>query len=543
GLALPLVASAIAFAAQGAVPGGYQTQSSTTLGAGVSHDGLTSADPAQSVQVARVAPGAARLITASSSDAVAHQTAPESLSDLCRRVGCFAGISADFHDAGTGEPVGGVVSGGRMLRSPVPGRPQLNVTADGRLQVSPLDWSATLTTSDRRSLPIGGVNVDPRPGDVTLFTPAWGGDTPDGADTELVLRSSGAVGTLGATTPVEIVDVRSDPGPIPADGAVLAASGSASATLHQIADMAAAGTISRTLSLNIRTTLAVTESIGGSPTVLQGGHPAFPDVDDSLTRDRRPRSLVGWNPSGEVVLVTVDGGRADASGVTLAEAADLLSGLGATDGFAFDGDAATFVAGGDIANVPPAGAAPVNALMVVANRPVTPPPPPSTGGSGSKGTAAGTAPVKVTTAGSGGAPATGGLVPATPAPPTTAGPGNGPSAGEGPANPATRKARKPGNGKSAPKVKKARDGKDEAVTDPSIPDRHDINDAIPPHVAADGGPDEDVALAAAPAGHHHGSGRTARMLAELLAAGMIGSVLCGLQKARQDRRPRRIMWL
>ena len=57
------------------------------------------------MNVARVAPGAARLVAVSSHDAVAHQGIGGELpSDMCRRVGCFAGINADFRDAVTGEP-------------------------------------------------------------------------------------------------------------------------------------------------------------------------------------------------------------------------------------------------------------------------------------------------------------------------------------------------------------------------------------------------------------------------------------------------------
>jgi len=198
-VALGLLLAATALHAQGSVPAGYQ-QSSTPLAAGVDHETLTLADPAQSVHVARVAPGAARLVAVSSHDAVANQDVGAELpSDMCRRVGCFAGINADFHDAVTGQPLGGVVSGGRLVRSPVPGRPQLIVTRDGHLQAGPLDWSGSVTASDNHSVAVGGVNVAPLPGDVVLYTPAWGASTPGGADTELVVRSSGAVGAIGAT--------------------------------------------------------------------------------------------------------------------------------------------------------------------------------------------------------------------------------------------------------------------------------------------------------------------------------------------------------
>jgi hypothetical protein len=536
----PLLA-ATALGAQGSVPAGYQTQGSSRLADGVDHEALTLTDPAQSVNVARVAPGAARIVAVSSHDAVANQGAGGELpSDMCRRVGCFAGINADFRDA-AGDAVGGVVSGGRLLRSPVPGRPQLIVTRDGRLQAGPLDWTGSVSSSDGRTvLAVGGVNVAPRPGDVVLFTPAWGGDTPAGADTELVVRSTGAIGTIGGVTPMEIIGIRSDGGPIPSDGAVLAASGSASATLHAFADRAAAGHISTTLSLRIRTSVDAVESVGGNPVVLRDGQPAFPAVDDSFTRDRHPRALVGWNPAGEVVLVTVDAGRDDAAGLTLAEAADLLIGLGATDGFGFDDRAATFVAAGEVKNRPVGDLEPpvVNALMVVAKLPDPPPTPPTTTnpGSGSKpgstATTPTTAPVKVTGAGGGSAPATG-----VPAPAVTPGssvlPG---TVGDILRDPTTKRPRRQ-TGKGG-KVKKDKDEPEEYAGDPSIPDWNDITAALTHEEIAAAEERGELAAGFGDGGQDGGASDVAPLLLGLVAAGMIGTVLWGLQRVRTDSRPR-----
>ena len=558
---VPLLA-VTALGAQGSVPNGYQTQSSTPLAPGVRHEALTLADPGQSVHVARMAPGAARVVAVSGHDAVAHQGGGGELpSDMCRRVGCLAGINADFRDVATGDAVGGVVSGGRLLRSPVPGRAQLIVTRDGRLQAGPLDWSGTVTASDGRTVAVGSVNVPPRPGDVVLYTPAWGGGTPDGADTELIVRSQGVIGAIGAATALEIVGVRSEAGPIPADGAVLAASGSASATLHEFAALVEAGRISRTVTLRIRTAVDAVESVGGSPILLRDGHPAFPDVDDSFTRARHARSLVGWNPAGEVLLVTVDAGRGDASGMTLAEAADLLVGLGATSGFGFDGSAATFVAGGDVKNLPsddtdggpvPAGGrevAPghmerpaVNALMVLPKLPDPPPAPPTTpapgAGSGTKPAAGGstttTGPAKLTTAGGSASPATGGLA----VPAVTGGKSVLPnSVGDILRNPITKRRQTGDGGKG----KKDRDGQEEEAYagDPSIPDWNDITAALTPQPVAGGDQPGELSLGL---GEYGGGGRGSNagpMLLELMAAGMIGTVLWGLQRVRNESRSRR----
>ena len=96
------------------------------------------------------------------------------------------------------------------------------------------------------------------------------------------------------------------------------------------------------------------ESLGGSPILIRNGARWFADAANDFTRGRQPRTLVGWNPAGEKLLVTVDGRQPDTSvGMSLAEAADLLLALGATDGINLDGGGSTtFVAGGTVVNTP-----------------------------------------------------------------------------------------------------------------------------------------------------------------------------------------------
>jgi hypothetical protein len=249
--------------------------------------------------------------------------------------------------------------------------------------------------------------------------------------------------------------------------------------------------------------------------------------------------------------------------MTLAEAADLLVGLGATHGFAFDGSAATFVAGGDVKNLPvddtdggpvPAGGrevAPghverpaVNALMVLPKLPDPPPTPPTTAnpgtGSGSKPGAGGatttTAPAKLTTAGVG-SPAIG--RPAAPG--VSAGPSVLPSSvGDILRNPTTKR-RQTGKGD---KGKKSKDGpeEEEYAGDPSIPDWNDITAALTPEAAVAGG-DElgELSLGPGESGRNEAGSGFGPMLLELMAAGMIGTVLWGLQRVRDESR-RAALW-
>ncbi len=350
-----LLLSATLARAAGPVPPGYGVAASETLAGGVEHVTISRTNPAQSVQVARISPGQpVALATVSAHDAVSHSVSQQELpSDMCRRVDCIVGVNADFHDTNTDEPFGGVVSGGRLVRSPS-AADQLTVAHNGTLQAGRLDWSGSLTAADGTTTALGGFNVDRVPGAVLLYTPAWGAPTPAGASGELVLRATGPVGVLEATTPLQIVGFRTGPGPVPADGAVLSADGDRANALAALWARVKAHTLADTLQLTVHAGAGdVAESIGVRPILLRDGKRVFPPLNDGLTAFRAPRTLVGWNAAGEVVIVTVDGRQDTGAGMTLADASDLLLALGATDGVNFDGGGGTtFVVDGTVTNLP-----------------------------------------------------------------------------------------------------------------------------------------------------------------------------------------------
>jgi hypothetical protein len=161
---------------------------------------------------------------------------------------------------------------------------------------------------------------------------------------------------LGQTTTVELVSLAEDGATvaIPADGAVLSASGRAAGALQDLWTRVQQGNADSWALLRLEAPGGVVESLGGSPILVREGKRWFADVDDNFTRGRHPRTLVGWTPAGEALLVTVDGRQPEESvGMTLAEAADLLLGLGATEGINLDGGGSTtFVTSGAVANSP-----------------------------------------------------------------------------------------------------------------------------------------------------------------------------------------------
>jgi len=187
----------------------------------------------------------------------------------------------------------------------------------------------------------------------------------------------------------------------------------------------------------------------------------------------------------------------------------------------------------------------VNALMVVPKLSDPPPAPPASGsgsGSGAKpgagATTTTTAPLKLTVAGGGSAPATGGLV----APGAPAGNSGLPSSIDDILrNPNTKRPRRQ-SGKGA-KGKRTKDGTDEAAAEPSIPDWNDINAALMPDAVAGADQPDELSLAAGSAGHHGPRHDPGRMLLDGAAAGLIATVLWGLQRARVESRPRPALWL
>jgi hypothetical protein len=383
--ALALVAaSGTAAGSSTGLPPGFNVVATANLYSGVDYVKLAKrTSPVVAAHVAHVAPGApVDLRVVNANDKVSTSTRElETTSSMCRRVRCVVGVNGDFHKAGT--PAGAVIADRRMLHSPDPSRPQLTMTGDGRLTAGPLPWSGSVSANGVR-IPVAAVNSDPPADGLAVYTPAYGARTDPSTRTELVVRAPGGVGLLNQPAGLELKGLRSGGGPIPADGAVLAADGLAA---QQLRDLWAKrqSTPSAGAELVVTSPVDAVVSLGAEPVVLRGGRRALPWRDPNLIDPRQPHTLVGWNKAGEIYLVAVDGRQPGSDGMTMGEAADFLLALGVTDAVNLDGGGGTtFVAGGSVWNRPsdndPARPAEyeergsANALVVMA-RPGAPLPP------------------------------------------------------------------------------------------------------------------------------------------------------------------------
>ena len=338
---------------------GYRTEDARNLTPGVDYRKIVRRDGpvvAHIVSLKRDAGLTLRAVL--SNDRVAGPgPAQERTSAMCERVRCVAAVNGDFAFP-AGEPVGGLVTAGQMLRSPVPTQHQLSVTSGGGLAAGTLAWSAQLVPSDLRPVVVVGVNVGRPAEGIVLYTPSFGPTTAtNDFGSELVLRlvEPASRPQVAQTALVELVSFQEGRGnsAIPTEGLVMSGHGAGAAVLADLWHRLKTGAVSRRGLLRVETSPNVTESVGGTPILVHDGRRWVADDGSGFVAGRHPRTIVGWNET-EILLVTVDGRQPGYSvGLSLPDAADLLRALGATEAINLDGGGSTTLAvGATVVNRP-----------------------------------------------------------------------------------------------------------------------------------------------------------------------------------------------
>ena len=342
------------------VPAGFNVTDSREIAPGLIQARLVRKDPAAVVNVAaRTAGSVARLQVMLSNDAIAGpEPRREPVSSICIRVHCLAAVNGDFFGEAEHEPVGAVVTGDQLLRSPNERHHQFIEADDGSFSTGQMTWRGKLVPSDLQPIDLGGVNRPREANEIVLYTPGQGPSTGQnryGAELVLqILRPAGPV-LLGKTTLVRLAELRHDGDtPIPPDGAVLSGHGRGQRALEDLWARVQSGTADPEALLRLDVTPDARESVGGSPILVRDGKRWFANDDRPLYALRAPRTMAGWTANGTLMLVTVDGRQGGYSlGMTMVEAADLMIGLGAVEAINFDGGGSTaFVVNGSVVNRP-----------------------------------------------------------------------------------------------------------------------------------------------------------------------------------------------
>ena len=353
--AVLLAAVAIPFPGAGSttrVPPGFTPLSCSTVAEGVEYMPMRRGSPATNAYVGHIAPNSpVRVQVINSNDRIPHDDESLELpSSQCRRLSCLLGINGDYHDWDN-EPLGGVVKQGRLVRTPNPGRPHLYVRQDGRLDMGTLPWTGSVKTKETtpRSLGLNGINTSLFPSNgLVLYTSDWGSRTRSSSTTELIVRPGEALAPLGRTVTVNLSGLGSSDSSIPAGGAVLSGRGTASTFLRDLWNRGV-----RQVEVRVDSAHNPYEALGGNPFIISGGGNVFPSSSDSFITGRHPRTFVGFGPAGDAFIVVVDGRQTASGGMSMADVADFLRGLGATNAINFDGGGGTvFVKDGKVASVP-----------------------------------------------------------------------------------------------------------------------------------------------------------------------------------------------
>ncbi|MGW5330373.1 phosphodiester glycosidase family protein [Streptomyces sp. NPDC004014] len=281
------------------------------------------------------------------------------VSRMADSAGAVAGVNGDFFDISetqhpgveaTGASVGPAVAGGRVLKAAVPRgqrfgpplppgattRDVLGVGADRRARVDRLSLTGSVTTPHGR-LRLGGLDQYALPqNSVGAFTSRWGAASREravcGTDAdraapcstetyEVAVRRGRVVGAAG--TPGR--------GPIPAGTTVLVGRERGARKLRGLT-VGDAVTVTRGL-VAARARVPYAFAVGGYP-VLRHGRP-LAGLDD---RASAVRTVAGLRGGGrQLLLLALDGADDSRTGMTIAEEAAAMRGLGASDAFNLDG--------------------------------------------------------------------------------------------------------------------------------------------------------------------------------------------------------------
>jgi exopolysaccharide biosynthesis protein/flagellar hook assembly protein FlgD len=258
--------------------------------------------------------------------------ATEKLTDMEKELSATStvvGVNGDFFAADPGKPSGILMRGGALDTAPLSSRSSLGIGADGMLTVAQVSFDGSWHgTGQRRQLDL---NAAPVKGHTTLYTSAWGPETPTESGVVIdVLPSIPTLQPNHIVTGVVSQVLDHGPVPIPPGGGVLVARGGQAPHLAAEAPLGTTVELRPTLTPNWS---GMASAIGGGPLLVSAGKPVFrarESFGDPVLNRRSARSAVAQLSDGRILLVTVEGGGSSYSaGMTNYELAVALVRLGA----------------------------------------------------------------------------------------------------------------------------------------------------------------------------------------------------------------------
>jgi Tol biopolymer transport system component/exopolysaccharide biosynthesis protein len=296
----------------------------------------------------------------------------EKTSHMAKRHGAVAAINGDFGLPSTGRTAHTFAEDGDLKQLSFAVAWNFAITRDEK-QTFFARPQETVTAEEDDAWRIERWNFgEPRATDIAGFTPAGRGleDPPDNACFAHLVPAAGPRWTTdrsGVETPYT-VDATGCSALLPTvnGGVVLAAQpGSDGAILL--------GSLTNGEQIDIGWSLGwngVADSVGGTPLLVEDSQVVAEECSEALCR-RNPRTVVGVNAKGQILLAVLEGRTEDSHGATLLEMAQIMRGLKATHALNLDGGgSSTMVVNGKLMNEPSDGSErKVSSSILVLNGP------------------------------------------------------------------------------------------------------------------------------------------------------------------------------
>lgn len=294
-------------------------------------------------------------------------------SAICRTSKCLAGTNGAFFRPSDGASNGAILMDGEPVRSSMSSKPQFLIARDGSARTGAVRLPTTITArypvmvtlaglgveidrhEEERSLAVEGINVERKRDQVVLYTDRYGKASPRaGKGVHLLARVIEPSGPVRVDRPITLRpeklrwDGRTK---LRRDRVVLAGHGDGADALVRLWRDIKSGRALEDVTLFVRTAPRAWESLAGGPVLVRNGK--VHDTRGPGARSRHPRTMLGWNADGDLLMVTVDGRDRRARGMTLAEAATFMRRLGAVGAINLDGGGSTtYVERGKLRNRP-----------------------------------------------------------------------------------------------------------------------------------------------------------------------------------------------
>lgn len=278
----------------------------------------------------------------------------ELLSQLARRKGFTLAVNADYFPH-SGDPLGLMISKGELISEPHPDRVAIGFTSKGQVLFDKVRWTAQ-GTSNHHSFSLQGLNRKRGSNELILYTPRYGTSTQtNNFGTEVLLSSVNTRTYLGEWSgTVTSVFIGKGNTPLMEGTVVLSGHGSSANLLKTLQP---GDTVHFRIVLQPAKWVEVVEAVGGGPWLVRKGkvilNSSAEKFSPYLTLRRHPRTAIGVDKEGHLIVVTVDGRQTISVGMTLSELAQLLVELGAEEAINLDGGGSTgLVAYGCFLNSP-----------------------------------------------------------------------------------------------------------------------------------------------------------------------------------------------